>query len=75
LRECKHRSDLWKDFGFQRDDMTTDFRAAGLFGAVQFTYFAKNYPHEVMNAKAIDSEWFFLALVSIRLTHSIMVMF
>jgi len=55
--------------------MTTDFRAAGLFGAVQFTYFAKNYPHEVMNAKAIDSEWFFLALVSIRLTHSIMVMF
>jgi len=44
LKDHKYRSGVWRRFGFQNQDMTSDFRATGLFGAIQVMQFARNYP-------------------------------
>lgn len=75
LREHKFKNKVWRDFGFQANDMSTDFRASGLFGCTQLSSFAKSFPDSLQKARNIECEWFFLALISIRLTHSMMIMF
>ena len=44
LLDHKFQNKIWRKFGFQREDPTTDFRAAGFFGVTQLTYFAKVHP-------------------------------
>lgn len=34
LKSVNYKHDVWRRFGFQRNDMSTDFRASGLLGAV-----------------------------------------
>jgi hypothetical protein len=34
LKDHRYRSGVWRSFGFQNQDMTSDFRATGLFGAI-----------------------------------------
>jgi len=54
LKEHRYRSGVWRRFGFQNQDMTTDFRATGLFGVIQVMHFASHYPkvslHSRLNA-------------------------
>jgi len=54
--------------------MTTDFRAGGLLALTQLEYFASHFPSDLRQAIKIESEWFFLALVSIRLSHLLIIM-
>jgi len=56
-QEYQKKSTLWKDFGFQSDDPTRDFRGMGLLGLLNLIHLVKNHRKWVDETLALNRDY------------------